>query len=154
MKVDWSNEDSDALWKPGAYEAEVLSVTGRLSKNGDPMLNIRLGAVAHGGKHLAYDNIMCGGKGRGLGQLKLMALGVKKGDDIDPQSLVGRRVWAHVIEDEYQGKKRMAVAIDRGTHAGYSVERPDVGVVEEEPPANAGDDFFSPSNDEVDDTPF
>lgn len=156
MKIDWSDDNDGPVMRAGCYLAEVVTAEEKRAKtSGNPMISLRWVAVDHGRQHLAWDNLLLGGKGKGIGLRRLEALGVERGTkNIDVNKLVGRQCYIHLVEEEYQGKKKLAVALDRGTHMGYSAQKPDVGVIEQETPSNVGDDFFSPSEDEGGDVPF
>jgi hypothetical protein len=142
------DEPEDDTLRAGAYRAKVEGCTERWSKkDGHLMFELRFSASSFSGRHLCYDYIMFEGGGRFYGRKKLEAFGYQKGDEVEAHALVGQEVWVHTVEDEYQGKRQLKVAVDRGTHAGYSVTKPDAGVVEPEVPRNMGDDPFVSSED-------
>lgn len=157
--IDWSDDFDGPSLRAGAYHFEVAKAEYKKSAKGDEMLVLRLVALDHNRVHLCYDRLMLEGGGRFYARPRLIALGLEKGEQPDADYFVGRQGWAHVVEEEYKGKRNMAIANDRGTHGGYSMTRPDVGVVEEEVRPNLGENPFSPSADEkefleADDTPF
>jgi len=121
MRVD-ATPESFSEFGPGIYLAEVKACEVRHTseKTGShPYYNVRLhdGAFAGDGGLIAFDNILLAGRGRSIGIAKLKALGFEEvmGDDgkpfidVEPEDLVGRRVWVMVGEDEYGGKVRLKV---------------------------------------------
>lgn len=136
-RIDW-NAGQQSYFAPGIYLVEVVSASERVSKNGDPMFIAKLGAAHFGKEVVADDVLMLAGKGAGIGTAKLKALGFK-GDEpsIEHFELVGRRAWAALDLDEYEGKdgvarKRLRVNIAaEGSQCGYWPEstRPD-GAIE------------------------
>jgi len=157
-RPDWSEGDTYAALKPGAYHVEVLTAEERTSKNGDAMFNIKLIAVDWNGAHICFDNIMLAGKGRSMGQAKLVALGIPRGQaEVRPDELVGARAFAFIGEGEWQGKKRLEVDISEGSHCGYWLEseRDDVGELNLPDPDQADGPVDNPFDDlAADDTPF
>lgn len=109
-KVDWSETLPTA--EPGFYLAEVRKCDEKTSSGGDPYFNVELhdsDVNAENGL-LCWDNIMLAGKGRGLGQAKLKALGFSdKNADIDPPALVGRRAWIKLYHEIRENKTRIRV---------------------------------------------
>jgi len=155
-KVDWSEEQGET-WRAGAYHVEVMGCIDKPSSKGHAMLNVRLGAIDHGKKTLAFDNIMLAGGGRGMGTAKLVALGIPKGQaEVEADELLGKRAYAYVIEETYNGRTSMKVAVSEGSHCGYWLEseKDDVkNLVLPEVPRNFGED--NPFGDlEPDGVPF
>ena len=113
----------------GAYLADVKNVISKFSaKSSEPMLEVTF-ACRYSEPFEVMDYIMLGGRGWGMGRSKLTALGVPKdfSGDLDPTSLIGRRVILHLTVNEYtdaQGTKRGNLKPDPalGSHAGYSLE--------------------------------
>ncbi len=117
--VNMSRPDRDLT--PGTFLWTVATSTEKTAKSGSPMFVIELrkddGTVVR-------DNIMLGGNGWSIGKPKLSALGFGSDfdGDIEASDIVGRKVWATVAQEEYNGRTRLAVDIRELTHAGYSPE--------------------------------
>ena len=109
--------------KPGRYLVEVDDAIEKESKKGDPMILLSLKAIKTG-KFCAYDNIMLDGGGAGIGKAKLSGFGiaVKNGDEVTAKKLIGKRALAHLKEEVYEGKTKLAVDIEQGEHCGYDIE--------------------------------
>lgn len=102
----------------GTYLAEVKSAKEKTANSGNAMIAIEFRGVEE--TFSVYDNIMLMGKGWGLGRAKLVGLGVGSdfSGDLDLADLIGRRVYLHLAEEEYQGRKRLKVDITLGTTRG------------------------------------
>lgn len=111
VKVNWTETLSNDF-KPGYHLAEVKKCAEKKSAAGDPYFNVELYSMGMFGAEglICFDIIMLDGKGRGLGQAKLKALGFSdKNSDLAPEDLVGRRAWVKVYHDTYEGKQRLKV---------------------------------------------
>lgn len=154
-RPDWTPEPENDF-KPGAYLVEILKAEERWSKNNALYFNVRLGAVDYDMDTLCFDVFMLEGRGRGMGTKKLEAFGVPKGQaEVHASELEGQRAYVFVIEDDWDGKKRLKPATKKGTHCGYWLEsdKDSVEKLHENVPVNAGEEnpFL---DDETDDTPF
>lgn len=128
VDVDWSDPVEEGK-QPGIYLAEVKSVDSATSRKGDAMLVVEFLAVGFSGseKDLCRDWIMLAGKGRGMGQKKLVGLGVERGaTDWALTDLIGRRAWVEVEWrgwENQQGEKQKALGVapttDNGCQMGY-----------------------------------
>jgi hypothetical protein len=145
-QVDWSDPNETDL-KSGIYLAQVEKAEEKPSSKGDPMFKVTLKAVAFR-TTLCDDFIMLGGKGRGMGQAKLKALGFGPDvKEIHASELVGQRVYARVAFQEYDdkrtGTKRRSLKVVNveGSYCGYwpESEKPE-GVLEPDPAAQAADE--------------
>lgn len=107
MDLNWTAADF-GVPQPGYHLVTVGEAKEGRSQKGDAYLNLRLDVKD--GERLCYDILMCQGKGLSIGLAKLKALGVKEGSPrINPQELVGRRVWVYTDFEEYQGKTSLKV---------------------------------------------
>jgi len=118
---DWSKGDEEEwLTEPGVYMAEVASAKEKTSSTGNPMIAVTLVAAHFKKRPLCMDYIMLRGKGWGLGKKKLEALGVEPGTkEISPGELVGRRTYVVLVEDVYDGKKKLKPDILATEYKGY-----------------------------------
>lgn len=117
--VDTNETDNPAsAGEPGIYPILIRSCKEKHAKSsGEPMFSIEIeNEQTH--EKLCYANIMLGGKGFGMGKAALKALlGDFKGD-LHASHLVGKRAWAALKLDEYQGKVRLQIDGRQG-RAGY-----------------------------------
>ena len=130
-QIDWSEEERGPKLKPGTYKARVARAEEGMTK-GDPpkeKIDVVLEADDFKNAFLCYDTLVLTGKGRGLGQSKLKALGFKEDrSSVEAADLLGRRVYVKVHEEEWpanSGKKRLKVEsllYDDEFGAGYAPE--------------------------------
>jgi len=111
------NRPDDSL-APGVDLWQIVSCTAKPSRGGDNMLALKFERVDGGGN--LFDNVMLGGGGWGIGKQKLAAL-VEPGftGDLDPISLVGKRLWIETVVDNFEGRDRLKVNIKGLKHGGY-----------------------------------
>lgn len=122
VHIDLTKPDRE--FTPGVDLWEIREATHTRGRNGsgDPRLNLKLVRVTNTSDHL-YDVVMLDGKGWGIGKAKLQAL-LPAGfaGDLDPLSLVGRRLWVETMIGEYEGKSRLQVNIKGLKHSGFQAE--------------------------------
>lgn len=128
--VNLNRDQAEALdfprFKEGVYYVEVKASEERIAQSSAAYFNVTLAAVEHGMQTICYDILMLAGKGHGIGLAKLDALGFEKRHTLEAGELVGRRVYAALVEEEYQGKKRLCVDIGaEGAKCGYWPEGDD-----------------------------
>lgn len=127
VKINWNDgEQKKRLYRKGNYLAEITGVRQKASSKGDQMFVVQFASIEHDGAYLATDYIMLEGKGIPMGVRKLKALGFdpKKDDDINPATMIGRRVYVAIGVDEYKGE--VVNRIDgsaKGSKAGYWPEK-------------------------------
>lgn len=157
-KINWTPEEGSASkMMPGRYLAEVgTKAEVRMSKKTEhPYFNVPFLAVDFGNAFLCYDVIMLDGKGRGMGQKKLEALGFDKGvPSIESSDLIGRRVYVEVTEDEWNGKIRLQVDAGSSPYCGYWPESENPGEVREPSDSAAINMGLDIDTNPDDDTPF
>lgn len=114
IDIDFNNYDESGFGvpAPGVYHVEVAEVQQRKTRNGDPMLNVKLIHVGTK-KMICYDNICLAGGGANMGIAKLIELGAitKESPSLDTEKMIGRRVAITVHQTEYEGKRRAEVDI-------------------------------------------
>ena len=138
------------LANEGWHLVEVRQSREKRSNNGDDYYSVEL-VGAPSGKHVAWDNIMLGGKGAGIGLRKLKVLdGAQRnatdtGWDIHPpRRLVGTRAFVHVFHKafEWNGEQRTNCAVSiREGEAGYRApDDPPEGFTADPPEGFTADD--------------
>lgn len=113
----WDAEKPGAT--PGLHLLEVFKVEQRMSRpkpgvhNGQEMLIVTYKIVD--GSGMVNDVFMLEGNGAWFTKQRMLALGFEKGQQIDPQDLVGRRAWAMLVEKEetYTGKDGLEKTIEK-----------------------------------------
>jgi hypothetical protein len=112
-------------FKPGIYQVEITSVKEGYTKAGELKWDLTLNAVEFENKLIAYDMLIFGGNAAGICSSKLSALGFAPGQDVQPTSLKGNRVWVDLKEETYDGKVRLKVDIKSvGGKCGYFSSAP------------------------------
>lgn len=142
-RLEWSNYDPQgfARLEPGVHHVEITTAKEKVSKKGDPMIEVVLCLVGTG-ERVCWDYIMLGGSGANIGYSKLIGLGFAEGiEAIEAADFVGRRAYAWFVDEERQdetGKifRGLRVDIRGGPHCGYA---PDGEPPMEFHPADAGD---------------
>ena len=121
MHLDMTRPDREMptgtnLWR-------LVNVQTKTSGKGHAMLAVKFEPADGSAAHL-YDNIMLQGGGWAIGKPKLVALGVPADfqGDLDPQKLVGRRVWIDTFVQNHNGRDGLKVNIQELSHAGYQPE--------------------------------
>lgn len=97
------------LTRPGVYHVEVSNAEVAKSKAGDAYIRLSLFSVDFG-KKIAEDVVMLQGRGKKMGHLKLLCLGVQNQGapfDFDVVELIGRRAYAFLDVDAYQDKNNI-----------------------------------------------
>lgn len=125
VNLDWSKYDPDGTGsiEPGIHYVEIAEAKEKTSSKGDPMFELVLRQVSTNAL-VCWDYIMLGGKGANIGYAKLIGIGLEEGSSsVEPQDLIGRRVYASIMEEErvYEGKSRRSLKVDisDGGHCGY-----------------------------------
>ncbi len=107
MKVNFDQGlKEEPKGKPGVYYVEVSDATEEVSKNRDPYFKLKLFGIDVG-KTVSEDIVMMGGKGKRVGYLKLLMLGVPKleGDaELDPVSLIGKRAYVNLATETWNDR--------------------------------------------------
>ena len=123
MKFDDSEAPKDGGTCPaaGTYEVECVGADARYGReHGTPYIALKL-KIKDVPYHL-YVNVMCAGKGAGIGKQTAKAFRVEVEDgEIFEDHFLGKRAVAHCIHDTYQGKRKLVVDIDQGEHCGFDL---------------------------------
>lgn len=138
VHVDMNKPDRDI--PEGIFLVEVIKAEAKRSRKGDLMIGLTL-VHAQTGEEAARDVVMLEGPGWGLGKAKLTALGLGEfRGDLDPATLVGKRVWASIEPREYDGRTYASINTKLLRYAGLQAEdeKPEGGTVLE--PEEGGED--------------
>lgn len=111
--MKWNDDDCESgveCGDPGLYEAEVIDVKQKSTKeNSDEMWALRFKDVKTG-KTICFDNLVFSTGGCGIAFTKLKHLGIVKGPDgyeCQADDLVGLRADLILVVEEFKGKKKL-----------------------------------------------
>lgn len=114
--------------QPGLFLAEVTKAeraksSERSKEPGTPMIVLSLKDVADG-KFLCFDRLMLRGGAWPAAYGRLICLGLPRDfkGAVDPDSLIGKRVYVRCIESTFQGGGGLEVDFKGGGHNGYWAE--------------------------------
>ena len=116
------NKAAEDLPEEGVYLLEVKDAQTKTARSGSAMISVQY--KMRDRDVTVWDNIMLEGGGWKIGKPKLAALGVPsdfKGN-LNPLDLVGKRVWAALKRDTYDGRDRMSVDINKLKYCGLQPE--------------------------------
>lgn len=108
----WNEEECGSGFEcgePGLYEAEVVDVKEKTTKDNDEMWSVRFKDVKTG-ETICFDNLAFGKAAKGIAFTKLKYLGIKEGADgyeCNAEDLIGLRTNLTLVIDTYQGKDKL-----------------------------------------------
>jgi len=104
--------------EPGLYTLVCLKAQLKHAKaSGDRYISVECKVQGRDAK--VWETIMLEGKGKGMGQSKLIGWGFKAGIDPEPHEFVDREVQAHLKYEEWQGEQWLKVDTRANRTGGY-----------------------------------
>ena len=120
-KVDWDDDGAPPMLAPGIYAVEVRVCIEERTRAGHGKFRTLLRAVDFD-RDLCWVNIVLEGPGRWSGLNRLRALGFGEGCsivEIEASDLFGRRAFAAVREETYNGRRTLTVPPSSSALAGF-----------------------------------
>jgi hypothetical protein len=106
--IDWNADDGSL--KPGVYLLEVSNSVEKTSKSGNIMFEVDFRAVHWGRKACRDYMTLPPSEGWGITKAKLKSLGFTDKDrDIEAHDLIGRRMYAELKNEEYNGRTNLRI---------------------------------------------